>query len=60
MGVSSADKMFYVSGVISVLVLLSHCEGIKINVTMQCYLYFTQAEIATQKNKGLTPIKKVS
>lgn len=57
MDVSSEDLMFYVSGVILVLVLLRQCKK---QVTLQCYLHFTQAEIATQKNKGLTPIKKVS
>lgn len=41
------ERQFSISYVISLIVLL------------QCFLHFTQAEIAAQKKKGLTPIKKV-
>lgn len=54
MAVSSGDITFHVS------VLLRPCKAIKFNWTLQRCRHFTQAEIATQKNKGLTPIKKVS
>lgn len=55
----SRDLTFPVCEVISASVSLSHMSVKSSQSLKHHFLHSTQAEIAAQKNKGLTPIKKV-
>lgn len=55
----SRDLTFPVCDIISASVSLSHLSMKSSKSLKHHFLHSTQAEIAAQKNRGLTPIKKV-